>query len=212
MIITKQKKFDDLLNYLVGCNSIFILGCGDCATLCRTGGEDQTKEMRDKLEKEGKNITGTVIGQAPCHELDTARILRQHRKQIEMSDGILVLACGSGAQAVRESTEKKVFSGCDSLFIGNSKRQMRFYEKCSACGDCVINDFGGICPITRCPKSLMNGPCGGSTYGKCEVNNNAECIWNKIFNQLKLEGRFDALDKIQPPKNHGCSCHPSQIE
>jgi hypothetical protein len=89
---------------------------------------------------------------------------------------------------------------------------MRFYEKCSACGDCVINDFGGICPITRCPKSLMNGPCGGSIYGKCEVNRTVECIWSKIFNQLKIEGRFDALDKIQPPKNHGCAGHPSQVE
>ncbi len=212
MIITKQKTFEDILNFVAHEDSIFILGCGDCATLCHTGGEEQVREMIDKLEKIGKKITGTAIGKAPCHELDTARIFRQNKEQIKKSDSILVLACGAGTQAAREATDKKVHPGCDSLFIGNSKRHMNFYEKCSACGDCVLDEFGGICPVTRCPKSLLNGPCCGSNDGKCEVNNSLECIWITIFKRLKVEGRLSTLDKIHPPKNHLSALHPGQID
>ena len=211
MIITKQKTFESILNFIADEDSVFILGCGDCATLCQTGGENEVKEMRDKLEKKGKMVTGSAIVNAPCHELDTARVFRQNKGPISESDGILVLACGAGVQAAREATEKNVHSGCDSLFIGNSKRHMHFYEKCSTCGDCILDEFGGICPITRCPKSLLNGPCCGSVNGKCEVNPSIECIWIKIYDRLKLEGRLSTLDKIHSPKNHHVSIPPGQI-
>tara|TARA_B100000959_G_scaffold223932_1_gene237410 strand:+ start:3014 stop:3652 length:639 start_codon:yes stop_codon:yes gene_type:complete len=212
MIITKQKLTENILNYVAGENAVFILGCGDCAALCQTGGEDQIKEMRGKLEKAGKKITGTAIVNAPCHELDTARVFRQNRDPINQSDSILVLACGAGVQAAREATEKKVHPGCDSLFIGNSKRHMHFYEKCSACGECVLDEFGGICPVTRCPKSLLNGPCCGAINGKCEVNQTIECVWIKIYERLKLEGRLSTLDAIHSPINHSVTIHPGQIE
>lgn len=212
MIITKQKPIDTILNFVAGENSIFILGCSDCAALCRTGGDNQVKDMQKILEKEGKKITGTTIGKAPCHELDTARIFRQHREQISKSDSILVLACGAGAQAAREATDKKVHPGCDSLFIGNSKRQMHFYEKCSACGNCILDEFGGMCPITRCPKSLLNGPCCGPKNDNCEVNQSLKCIWIKIFKRLKEEGNLSNLAKIHPPRNHRTALHPGQIE
>ena len=212
MIITKQKSLENILNYVAEESSIFIFGCGDCAALCRTGGEEQVKEMSDRLEKAGKKITGTTIVDAPCHELDTARIFRKNREQICQSDSILVLACGAGVQAVREATDKKIHPGCDSLFIGNSKRHMHFYEKCSACGECVLDEFGGICPITRCPKSLLNGACCGAIKGKCEINPAVECVWIKIFERLKLENRPSTLDKIHSPKNHNIAVYPGQIE
>jgi ferredoxin len=212
MIITKQKSFENILNYIADESSIFIFGCGDCATLCRTGGEEEIKEMSEKIKKIGKKVTGIAIANAPCHELDTARIFRKYKEQISQSDGILVLACGAGVQAAREATEKKVHPGCDSLFIGNSKRHMNFYEKCSACGDCVLDEFGGICPVTRCPKSLLNGPCCGSLDGKCEINQTVECVWIKIFERLKLEGRLSTLDTIHSPKNHSDTIHPGKIE
>jgi|TARA_B100000315_G_C14313784_1_gene467570 hypothetical protein len=212
MIITKQKPIEKILNYVADESSIFILGCGDCAELCRTGGEEQVKEMSEKLKKTGKKVSGTAIVNAPCHELDTARIFRKCKEQINQSDGVLVLACGAGVQAAREATEKKVHPGCDSLFIGNSKRHMHFYEKCSACGDCVLDEFGSICPVTRCPKSLLNGPCCGSINNMCEVNSSIECVWIKIFERLKLEGSLSVLDKIHPPRNHNVPIPPGQIE
>ncbi len=212
MIITKQKPIENILTYVADESSIFILGCGDCATLCKTGGEEQIKEMSEKLEKSGKKVTGTAIINAPCHELDTARIFRKNKEQIRRSDSILILACGAGVQAAREATEKKVPPGCDSLFIGNSKRHMHFYERCSTCGDFVLDEFGGICPVTRCPKSLLNGPCRGAINGKREVNPTVECVWIKIFERLKLEGRLSTLDTIHSPKNHSVTTHPGQIE
>lgn len=212
VIITKQKSFENILDYIGDESSVFILGCGDCATLCLTGGEEQIKEMTEKLEKAGKKVSGSVIVNAPCHELDTARVFRKNKEQISQSDGILVLACGAGIQAAREATDKRVHPGCDSLFIGNSKRHMHFYEKCSTCGDCVLDEFGGICPITRCPKSLTNGPCCGAVNGKCEVNPSMGCVWIKIYERLKVEGRLSTLEHILPPRNHNVTSHPGQIE
>ncbi len=212
MIITKQKDFKDIAEAAKVYKSLFLVGCGDCATLCRTGGEDELKAMAGVLEKSGITVTGMAVVDATCHELDTQRILRKHKDEVEKSEAFLVLTCGAGVQAVGDSTDKPAISGCDSLFIGNSQRQMHFYEKCSACGDCVLNSTGGICPVTRCPKGLLNGPCGGAVRGKCEVNEEDGCIWIKIFERMSKLGRLDDLMEIAQPKKNSSDTPPGKIE
>ena len=195
-----------------GAKSLFIFGCGDCATLCRTGGEAEIAEMTKKLAAEGVTVTGSAVPHSTCHELDVQRIARQHKEALDKSDAILVLACGAGIQAVGDSLGKPVISGCDSLFIGNSKRQMHFYEKCSVCGDCVLNATAGLCPETRCPKGLLNGPCGGAVRGMCEVDQTNKCVWIAIYERLKSQGRLDDLLEIAAPKERSKANRPHKIE
>lgn len=212
MIITIQKPFEEILEATDGLGPLFLVGCGDCATLCRTGGENELLEMSEKLSAEGIEITGTAVVQATCHELDAQRVLRKHREELKKAKGILVLACGAGVQAIGDSNEKPTLSGCDSLFIGNSRRQMYFYEKCSACGNCVLNLTCGLCPVTRCPKSLINGPCGGAVKGKCEVNHENNCVWIEIYERLKSRGAVDNLLRIVEPRDYSDSFKPRKLE
>ncbi len=212
MIITKQKELKDIVKAAGPAKSMFIVGCGDCATLCRTGGEKELAEMTERLEREGISVTGSDVVNAPCHELDTRRVLRKNRENVADADALLVMACGAGIQAVGDSMDKPVVSGCDSLFIGNSQRQMHFYEKCSACGDCVLNSTAGLCPETRCPKRLLNGPCSGAVGGKCEVDKEIDCVWILIYERLKSRGRLDDFMEIVAPKDHSVSRMPHKLE
>ncbi len=190
MIITEQKPFEEILEMLVGFDSVFIVGCGECATECQTGGEYEVNEMSQRLTDVGKTITGTLVPDVTCQVLDAARVLRKNREAVNEADAIIVFACGAGAQAVAESVDKPVVSGVNTLFLGDTIRHGQFYEWCSACGDCVLADFAGICPITRCPKGQMHGPCGGTTDdGKCEVNPDNDCVWVLIQERMEKIGK-----------------------
>jgi ferredoxin len=212
MIITKQKELQEILKFLEGQNKIFIVGCGECSTTCKTGGEDDVKKVKDALEKTGKAVTGYSIPTAPCVAAKVKLELSKHRKEMEAADGILVMACGLGIQSVKENlrTDKPVHVGCDTLFMGAIDGKGEFYEKCSACGDCVLELTGMICPITRCPKGLLNGPCGGQDKGKCEVDKNMDCAWILIYNELKKQNKLHLLKEIQKPKDYAKMTKPRQ--
>lgn len=212
MIITKQKDLKELLKYLTGEKNIFIIGCGECSTTCRTGGEEEVKKMKELLEKEGKTVTGYCIPTAPCVAAKVKLELAKHRKELEASDSILILACGLGIQSVKDNLRsfKPVHVGCDTLFMGQVDAGGLFLERCTACGDCVLEMTGGICPVTRCPKSLLNGPCGGQNKGKCEVDKDRDCAWILIYNELKKQGKLSLLKDIKPPKDHTKSTKPRQ--
>jgi ferredoxin len=212
MIITKQKEFKTILEYLGAAKSVFLIGCGECSTTCKTGGEDDVKKIKESLEKEGKRVTGYTIPSAPCIAAKVKLELAKNRKLIESSDAILVLACGLGIQSVKDNLriEKPIHVGCDTLFMGAIDGGGAFMEKCSACGDCVLELTGMICPLTRCSKSLLNGPCGGQNKGKCEVDKNRDCAWILIYNELKKQGRLDLLREIKPPKDHSKATKPRE--
>jgi len=212
MIITKQKSVSEILEALRGAKSVFLLGCGDCSTLCHTGGQRELDEMAEELAKSSVSVTGSDVVPAACHELDTQRVLRKNKPALAKAETLLVMTCGAGVQAVGDYIEKAVVSGCDSLFIGNSRRQMHFYEKCSACGECVLNRTVTLCPVTRCPKGLLNSPCGGARNGKCEVDEKNECVWIKIYERMKKLGRLDDFMEIIPPKDYSASQKPRRLE
>jgi len=205
MIITKQKKIDEILK-IIGKNSVFIVGCSECATLCHTGGEEEVISMRNELEKNNIEVTGWTILDPACHLNNDKRLLKPFKDKTNKSSIILVLACGNGVQTVREIfDDKKIISGTDTIFLGEIKRVNEFEKRCNLCGECLLNHFDGFCPVTRCPKSMLNGPCGGVKNGKCEVNPDMDCVWYQIFKNLKKKGELDLKKDIQKPKDWSCS-------
>src|SRR3989338_5099428 len=210
MIITKQKELKEILKHLEGEKKVFIVGCGECSTTCKTGGIEDIKKIKEHLEKEGKVITGSTIPNAPCIASQIKLEFVKNRKAIEDADAVLVLACGLGIQSVKENmrADKPVHVGCDTLFMGAIDKDNIFFERCSACGDCIIELTGTICPITRCPKSLVIGPCGGQNKGKCEVDKDRDCVWILIYNELKKHDKLHLLKELKPPKDHSKSGKP----
>lgn len=211
MIVTRQKAFEAILKELGDAKSVFLVGCGDCATVCQTGGEDQVKEMTEKLAAEGKTVTGSAIMETNCHELDTRKEFRAHKDEVEKADAILCMGCGAGVQSTRNATEKPVYPANDSLFLGNVMRVGQFEEKCRLCGDCVLDLTGGICPVTRCHKGILNGPCGGTNEGKCEVDPDKDCAWTLIYQQLEKEGNLGKMKEYRPPKNWNPEIKPGRL-
>jgi ferredoxin len=213
MIITKQKELQEILKYLGDEKRVFLIGCGECSTTCKTGGEEDVKKMKEFLEGSGRAVTGYAIPQAPCIAAKVKLELIKHRRAIEEADSVVVLACGLGIQSVKENlrTEKPIHVGCDTLFMGAIDKDNVFLERCSACGECILELTGLICPITRCSKSLLNGPCGGQNKGKCEVDKERDCAWVLIYNELKKQGKLHLLKEKRPAKDHSKAGKPRQL-
>ncbi|GAB4251107.1 MAG: methylenetetrahydrofolate reductase C-terminal domain-containing protein [Thermoleophilia bacterium] len=212
VIISKQKPFEEILESLVEDKTVYIVGCGECATMTQTGGEEEVADMKSRLEEAGKTVVATDVAHSACHELDMKRIFRQNKEAATSADAFLVLSCGAGVQSVREGTEKHVTPGTNSLFVGNVKRTLSYEEKCSLCGECVLDEYGAICPVTRCAKGLLNGPCGGTNNGKCEVDPDKDCAWVLIYNQLKSEDKLDRFMKLQAPKRWNAVERPGRLD
>jgi ferredoxin len=190
MIVTRQKEFNEILS-LIKEGPVFIIGCSECATLCHTGGEEEVLSMIENLKEKNIETTGWVILEPACHLLNDKRLLKQHKAEIGKAKKILIFACGNGAQTVSEIiTDIDVIPGNDTLFLGEIKRASDFEKRCIMCGDCIQDLFEGLCPISRCPKGLLNGPCGGSIDGKCEVDKDIDCIWDIIYKRLKEKGQL----------------------
>jgi hypothetical protein len=203
MTATEQKAREDILRMMENDKAIFIVGCGDCATVCQTGGEHEVAEMKAFLEENGKTVTGSAIPDSACQVLDLGRLLRGEKDAVGAADALLVLSCGAGVQAAAENAkDKPVYPGLNSLFIANTTRLGNLHEWCSTCGECVIDEYGGICPVTRCPKGQVNGPCGGTSAGKCEVDSEQDCVWTLIYQRLeKVPGKENLEQKIFGAKN-----------
>ena len=211
MIITKQKDFNELLSS-VGKEPVFIIGCSECATVCHTGGEKEVLELKSALEDKNIPVTGWVILEPACHLQNDKRILRKYKDEVNKANKILVLACGNGIQTVSEIIENAdVIAGNDTLFLGEIKRANEFEKRCIMCGDCIEDLFGGFCPVSRCPKSMLNGPCGGSIDGKCEIDSNIDCVWDLIYKRLKEKKQLQLLKIIQEPKDWSKSTETRRV-
>lgn len=208
--ITRQKSEEELEQLLNGLQRIFIIGCGTCATLTNTGGEPQVQEMKEKLIQKGRIITGTTVLPVACDHL-SHEVLREHYDYLIRSDAILVMSCAFGVQSVSRGTRKMVIPALDTLFIGKETSTGTFNEICSQCGDCIIGETGGICPVTSCHKGLVNGPCGGTNKGKCEIDPDKDCAWILIYNRLKELKRLDSMKRFQSPRNHQRSPSPGKF-
>lgn len=192
MIITRKRELQQLMENIKNYKSLFLLGCSECAALCGTGGEQQLQEMKETLEAQGKKVIGMFVAKTGCQVLGTKVELKPFKEALESAACILVMSCGAGTQTMVELYEDKpVYSTNDSLFLGNMTRLQFFDERCSLCGKCILDKTGGICPITACPKGILNGPCGGCKDGMCEVNPDIKCAWIRIYERMKK------LDRLQ---------------
>jgi hypothetical protein len=202
--ITEQKPIEAIMEYLDKSKSVYLIGCGSCATMLHTGGKSEVLEMKGRLEEAGKKVTGWMVIPTVCDEL-TREALAESAQEIEDADSILVMSCAFGVQTVSFYTDKPVYPALNTLFVGKEERTGHFIEVCMQCGDCVLGQTAGICPLVRCAKSLLNGPCGGSVDGKCEINPETPCAWQLIYDRLAARGQLDKLEEIQPIKDWGPS-------
>lgn len=198
--ITKQKSESELFRLLEGLNRVYIIGCGTCTTLTRTGGAPEVAAMKETLLEAGKLVTGRVVVPVACDNL-TSEILTEEKGRIDQADALLIMSCAFGVQTVSSQLGKMVVPALDTLFIGKESASGQFNEICTQCGTCVIGETGGICPVTTCHKGLINGPCGGTNQGKCEIDRDKDCAWTLIYNRLKELGRLDSMRKLQGPRN-----------
>jgi hypothetical protein len=212
MIITKKRDFKELMGNIKNYKSLFLLGCSECATLCGTGGEPEIKSMKESLEAEGKKVIGSFVAKTGCQVLGTKVELKPFKDAIAESDCILVMSCGAGTQTTVELFEDKpVYPTNDSMFLGNMTRMQMFDERCSLCGKCILDKTGGICPITACPKGLLNGPCGGTNDGKCEIGPEIECAWVRIYNRLKRIDKLEDIENTAEPKDWSAHKKPMSL-
>ncbi len=217
VVITTKKPVNDVLNALEGFKKVIIISCGTCAALCQTGGTEGAKEWQKILQANGFDVISALVSEDVCDNRVMRKDLRKIDNLVQESDVILTLACGLGVQSIIAVLSKKypnipVLTANDTQFMGMTERIGRFYQRCAGCGDCLLNETGGICPITTCAKSLMNGPCGGMVRGKCEVGNyKNDCGWVLIYNRLKALGRLDLFKKLRPSRDWSESGHQRQV-
>jgi len=202
MLFTQNKPIDEVLESLGAESKIFLLACNGCAEVCETGGEKALSAMKAELEKAGKTLTGTALVDFLCNKVLVAAKLSQVMDKIKEADSILVLTCGVGVQVVSKVVNMVVHPAANTVSLGGLQGLWPSDERCEACGDCALDYTGGICPITSCAKSLLNGPCGGTHDGKCEVDSEKDCGWQLIYERLEKIGRLDNLKKFHKARDH----------
>jgi ferredoxin len=203
VIVAENKHLSEIGELIKDCKKVLFLGCGGCVTVCLSGGEKETEIMatalRLKRRLEGsplETVSYTITRQCdPEYVASLENLVRD-------VDAVVSLACGAGVQYIAEQyPDKWVIPAADTKFVGGSVKHGLWEEKCGLCGECILHKTGGICPIIRCSKSILNGPCGGSQYGKCEISKDVPCAWQLIYDRMKTLGRLDLLTVYQPPKD-----------
>lgn len=204
MIVGERKPLEEIKAIVEPYQRILILGCGECVSVCMAGGEKEVgilaAQLRMLYKKEGREI-----------EIEEATLMRQcdreyiepYLDKIDQADAVLSMACGVGVQYVGEVAGERVIvlPAVDTKFYGANLDAGIWAERCAGCGNCILDKTAGICPIARCAKRLLNGPCGGSQNGKCEINPELQCAWQLIHDRLKERGQVELLEDIVPPKN-----------
>ena len=203
MILSEQKPFEEILDYLEGEKSVFILGCNGCAQSSGSGGPVQVEEMKMKLEAAGKKVTGTKVIDFLCEKALVKSGLRGRVDEVAAADSILVMTCGIGVQAVAASVNRICHPACNTINLGGSRGEWKGSERCQECGQCLLDYTGGICPLGACTKSLVSGACGGASNGKCEISPDRDCGWELIYNRLKSKDQLDKLSALIDALDHG---------
>jgi len=203
MITGEQKSLEEIQTLLGDAEKVLVVGCGTCVTVCFAGGSREAQilssslRMASKIAGHPQDVTDVTV-QRQCEW----EYLDEIEKEIKDSDIVLSLACGIGVQAIAEHfPDTWVVPGLNTTFLGLPVEQGVWEERCAACGDCILGLTGGICPIARCSKTLLNGPCGGSEDGHCEIDPDVPCAWQLIFDRLTSMGKQETMLELQLPKN-----------
>ncbi len=207
MIVAEQKKLDEIRSLIGEAEKVLVVGCGTCVTVCFAGGAREAAivasslRMSSKLDGHPMDVQDVTV-QRQCEW----EYLDQIADEVGEADIVLSLGCGIGVQAIAEHyPESWVVPGLNTTFMGIPEEQGVWAERCAACGDCILGLTGGICPIARCSKSLLNGPCGGSEDGHCEIDPEVPCAWQLIYDRLLETNKLHVLLELQPPKDWSTS-------
>jgi len=212
MIVGSRKPFDEIVSVIEGYKNILILGCGTCVSVCMAGGEKEVsilaEELRIYFKKENKEVQ---ISENTIQRQCDLEYFADVRENIKQYDLVISMACGAGVQYAGELFDGvRVVPGLNTQFVGYTKKEGMWMENCSLCGDCVLAQTGAICPVTICAKGLLNGPCGGTNDGKCEVDKNKDCAWTLIYQRLDKLGLLDNIRGIFPAKKYSVQLKPSK--
>jgi ferredoxin len=203
MIVAEKKPIEEIIEEVKDFQKILIAGCNECVTVCEAGGKKEVGILASALRmyfmNEGKKVE---IDEVTLERQCDHEYLEEIRDRIDQYDAVLSLACGVGVQFMAEKYfSTPVFPGVNTCFMGAAEERGVWSERCQGCGQCILGKTAGICPISRCAKRLLNGPCGGSTKGKCEISKDLDCAWQLIIDRLKELDRFDEYEQIMPIKD-----------
>ncbi len=212
MIVAERKSFEQIVDMLSPFERVLVVGCGTCVAVCMAGGEKEVEllaaELRMHAQKQGKTL---LVDEVTVTRQCDKEYLEPLAKYIDQYDAVLSMACGAGVQFLAERYDDKlILPGLDTRFIGVAQAPGQWEQRCVACAECILDQTGGICPMTRCAKNLLNGPCGGTNHGKCEVDAGKDCAWTLIYRKLEKLGRLDLMRKIQPPKDYSVATKPAR--
>ncbi len=214
MIVAEQKPLEEIRRMITPYQRILIVGCGTCMTVCGAGGEREVSLMHDALRLadskggDGQHIYAEYTVRRQCD----AEFLEVLVDKIQDIDAVLSLGCGIGVQAIAARFQDiPVLPGVNTSFLGMSEKWGIWDERCAACGDCRLDETGGICPITRCTKGILNGPCAGTKNGKCEVSKDMDCAWILIYKRLERLQQLDKMRRYYPARNFRTIPRPHRI-
>ncbi|MBW2053168.1 MAG: methylenetetrahydrofolate reductase C-terminal domain-containing protein [Deltaproteobacteria bacterium] len=203
MIVAEKKPIEEVIESIQDYEKILIVGCNECVTVCEAGGKKEVgilaSALRIHFMNQGRDVK---IDEVTLERQCDIEYLEEIRNVIDQYGLILSLACGAGVQYMAERyPAMPVVPGVDTCFIGVSEERGVWSERCQACGKCILAQTGGICPVSRCSKRMLNGPCGGSSNGKCEINSEIDCGWQLIIDRLNSLGKLEAYEQITPVKD-----------
>ena len=206
MIVADAKPLAEVFGFIQGYKKVLVLGCGECVTVCHVGGEKEVavlaQQLRLKAKTEGRQME--FLENTPRRQCDPEFVLPVLEK-LEGVEAIVSIACGVGVNFIADQRPPiPVFPGVNTTFMGQTIEHGEWAERCAGCGDCILHITGGICPIARCAKTMLNGPCGGTKDGKCEISTTerpVDCAWALIVERCKQLGTLDRLAEVIPAKN-----------
>jgi len=212
MIVAERKPFEEIKERVKDYKKLLILGCGTCVSVCHAGGEKEVELLATELKManklDGKEVE---IGEATIERQCDQEYIEPIVDKAKDYDAILSMACGAGVQFVAGMLEPiPVIPALNTRFIGVATEEGIFDEKCRACGNCLLADYGGICPITMCAKSLINGPCGGYKDSKCETSSERNCAWIMIYERLTKQNMLDKMRETLAVKDYSTQSHPAR--
>jgi len=202
MVVNIPKPDKELIDLLDEYKSLFVVACGGCPVGCESGGTERVEELEKLLAKNGKKVTGSALIDFLCNKALVGSKLISYLDPLKNTDAVLVVSCGIGVQATGNIIDLPAVPANDTLSSQGMQGLWPSSERCAGCGTCYLSLTGGICPVTTCSKSLLNGMCGGQHDGKCEVEESRDCGWYLIFNRLKDLGKLDNLKKIPEMRDY----------
>lgn len=212
MIVADRKPLEEILNSIKDYKKIMLMACGGCVTICFSGGAKAAELLGSQIKiarkKQGNNIE--IIECTPERQCEY-EFIDEFKEQLDSVEAVLSIACGVGVQTMSEHFPDMItIPGLNTKFMGYPVEHALWSERCAGCGDCVLEWTGGLCPIARCAKKLFNGPCGGSSDGKCEVDEDTECVWQLIYDRLKRLNKLDNLFPVREAKDWRTSTNAGQ--